>query len=207
MKTLKKMLSVVLVTAMMITVFAGCGAKVSPAESTKIYLDVVFKGDKKDISKIGMTEEDFNKVRTELEDSMMKQMAGASFNLSEEEKNTFKDKILEGYSKIEYTVGEGKEEGDTATVELKMKGFDLNKIMEKVQTQVKEEVAKNPSLATSQKDAVSLSFKITGDAFAEGILVDEAKTVSLKLNKNKDKNTWEVDSSAFGDLLSALIRM
>ncbi|HCW53596.1 MAG TPA: DUF5105 domain-containing protein, partial [Clostridium sp.] len=60
MKTLKKMLSVMLVTAMMITVFSGCGTKATPAESTKVYLDMVFKGDKKDISKIGITEDEFN---------------------------------------------------------------------------------------------------------------------------------------------------
>lgn len=206
MKKFKKIVAAGILAATMVMNVVGCGApKLAPAESAKVYLDVILKGDKTNIGKVGMTEDQFKETRTALEDSMMAQFTSTLTTISDEQKTKFKDDLIEGMSKLEYEVEDKSEDKETATVIVKIKGFNLTKITTIAQENLKSELEADPSLASSQNELLAASLKFTGAAFAEGNLVDEAKDIELQLDK-KD-NAWTLSTSGTTSLLSGVLGM
>ncbi len=205
MKNLKKVLSVVITIVMMSVMMLGCGGpKTTLEESTKIALDVILKADKSQIDKIGMSEEEYNDVRNSMEESMVKQFAGTSFNLSEDEQNTLKDNVLEGISKISYEVGEANIEKDTANVTVKIKGINVTELTKQAQNKLMEKVNADPALAQDQDKLIKESINVTGELFKEAPLTDDSRDVEFTLTKQD--NCWTVSDASFGDLLTALYR-
>lgn len=151
-----------------------------------------------------MSEEEYNDVRNSIEESMVKQFAGTSFNLSEEEQNTLKDNVLEGISKISYEVGEANIEKDTATVTVKIKGINVTELTKQAQNKLMEKVNADPALAQNQDKLIKESINVTGELFKEAPLTDDSRDVEFTLTKQD--NRWTVSDSSFGDLLTALYR-
>lgn len=208
MKKLKKILPLLLITVMTLMILTSCGKpKTTPEESAKIFLNVLLKGDKTNMDKIGMKEEDYTKFRTTVENELMKGFSSVGVDssiLTDKVKTDLKNDILKGLSKLEYEVVPVSTDKDTAKVQVKIKGFDMKKITETSQEKLKAEYAANPSM--TQKEIYQSSFKLVGEGIANGIVVKEPKSVTLTLTK-KD-NIWlpgENDVTALMNVLIGLI--
>jgi len=180
--------------------------KATPQESAKIFLDVTFKNDKTNIDKIGLTEKDYASFRKEIEDGIMQGIAEGNTDssiITDEIKNNLKADFIKGFSKIDYKVNTISTDKDTAEVEVKVRGFDMKKIIDNSMAKMKEEVNKNPSM--TEKQIYQSAFKMIGEDIAKGTLVQEPKSVKLTLTK-KD-NVWlpESETNYSDDMLSAIM--
>lgn len=207
MKKMKKLLSVVLVLSLAVTMLIGCGGpKTSPEDSAKIFLDVLLKDDKTNMEKIGMTEEDYTKFRSELESGMMEGFASTGLDesvITDEVKNQLKSDLLTGLSKLEYEVSTSTTEKDTAKVEVKIKPFDLTKVSTDAQKKLEADFTANPSM--TQADIFKASFKYVGEGIAAGTVKDEAKQVTFTLTK--ESNVWLPGENDVVALMNVIVGM
>lgn len=202
MKNVKKIIAVGLITMVTATCFIACGDKkeedpvakdtagydekqeATPADGTKAFLNLVLKDDKSDMEKVGLTEATYKKYRKQLEDGILKGFEATNLDssiLTKEVKNKYKDDILEGLCKIEYEVVEVSKENDTAKVEVKVRGFDFDKIATNVEEKLLAECDKNPAM--TEKEIFQSTFKYMGEQMAAGTIVSEPKSVTLTVNK------------------------
>ncbi|AGF56367.1 MULTISPECIES: DUF5105 domain-containing protein [Clostridium] len=189
MKNFKKVFSVVLVSLMAVMVLVSCGPKVSPEDTTKIFLDVVLKDDKTNMDKIGIKEKDYTDFKKEEDtaiDESFKASGMDSSILTDDVKATLKSNILKGLSTLTYEVTPVSSEGNKATVTVKIKPFDMEKIVKDGQSKIMEKVLANPSM--SEKEIYQEAFKIIGEAIAAGTVKDQPKSVTISLTK--EGNLW-----------------
>ena len=190
MRKMKKVFALLLIIAMSAMMLVGCGEpKTTPEESAKIFLDVLLKNDKTDIDKIGMNEEGYTEFRKVLEEGMMEGFSNTGVDnsiLTDEVKNAFKDSMLTGLTKLEYEVVSSSEDKNIAKVEVKIKGFDMNKISAESQKKLQAEFTKNPAM--TQAEMFQSSFKHVGEGIAAGIIVPEPNSINLTLTK--ENNIW-----------------
>ncbi|WP_026888972.1 DUF5105 domain-containing protein [Clostridium beijerinckii] len=184
MKKLKR-ISVLLLAVMMATIMlVGCGTKATPEESAKIFLDLLLKDDKTNMDKIGMKEKDYTEFRNSFDDGMMRGFENSGLDesiLTDDIKTSFKKDIITGLTKIEYEVVSSSTDKNTAKVQVKIKGFDMQKITENGQSEIMKKVTENPSMTKQQ--IYTESFKLIGGSMASGILKQEPQTITITLTK------------------------
>lgn len=206
MKNLKKFFAVILIAIMTATVLVACGEpKTSPEESTKIFLNILLKNDKTNMDKIGLKEEDYTKFRKEFEDGMSQGFNSSGFDekiLTEEIKTNFKNDILKGLSKLDYEVTLVSKDKKVAKVEVKIKGFDLKKISTDATAKLQEEYLANTSMTETQ--IYQESFKLIGKGIADGVLTQDAKTVTMTLTN--ENNTWIPGENDVTALVTAIMQ-
>lgn len=208
MKILKKILSVTIAAGMMSVMMLGCGSpKITPEESAKITFDVVLKSDKSQIDKINMSEDEYDQIRTTMEESLVKQLTSTSINLTDEEMEELKQNVLEGISKINYEIGEAEIDKDTAKVNVNIKGINVTELSKQLQSKLMEEVNADPSLAQDQDKLMKESFKLTGQLFKDAPLVEDGKDVEFTFTKDNKENIWVPEDGDFISLMSALYRI
>lgn len=195
MKNLKKFFVVILVTIITATTIVACGEpKTPPDESAKIFLNILLKNDKTNMDKIGLKEDEYAELRKEFEDYMTQGFSSSGIDekvLTEEVKTNFQNDIIKGLTKVEYKVTLVSKDKKTAKVEVKIKGFDLQKISTDAQTKLQEQYLANPSMTQSEK--YKELFNLIGKGIADGILTEDEKTIIMKLaNEN---NTWAPDKN------------
>lgn len=205
MKSLRK-LSVILAIMMFSIVMVSCSKpKTTPAEGTQILLDMLFKDDKSNISKIGVSDAEYAEFRKELDSGYMEGFTQSTngYTISEEDQNKLKEAIFTGMSKLEYEVNEISTEKDTAKVEVKIKGFDLNKIITDSTSKVTAAVFAD--LSMSEEDIMKLSTDAVSEAFSNGTFVEEFKSVTLNLTL--EDNMWVPQENDIYALMGAAISM
>lgn len=201
-----KRISVVFLTLMLsvVTLISCGGPKTTPEESAKIILDVVIKDDKSSIDKVGITEKEYTGIRDAFENGLMKGISSAGVDeniLTNEVKDKFKSDILAGLKKVKYEVKKISEDKDTAKVEVKLSGFDMEKIGKTAEDELKKKFEANPTM--TEKDIYQESFKIVGGKIADGVLVENPKTMTLTFTK--ENNVWMPKESELVDLMSAIV--
>lgn len=207
MKNVKKIITMGLITMLTATCFMACGDKkeATPAESTKVFLDLVFKDDKTDMEKVGLSEANYGKFREELENGMMQGFASSGLDstiLTDEVKNQLKDDILKGLTKLEYDVVEVSKEKDTAKVEVKMKGFDMQKIQANAESKLMAAYLAKPTM--TQAELFKETFKFVGEELAAGNIVSEPKSVTLTVDKTD--GVWLPGESDVMSLMTVLMQ-
>lgn len=206
MKIMKKVFAVILVTVMAAAMLVACGEpKTSPEESAKILLNVLLKNDKTNMDKIGLKEEEYTKFRKEFEDGMTQGFSSSGLDekvLTEEVKNNFKSDILKGLTKLDYQVTLVSKDDKTAKVEVKIKGFDIQKISTDATNKITEEVVANPTM--TETEIYQKSFKLIGKGIADGVLTQDQKTVTMTLT-NQD-NTWIPGENDIFALVTAIMQ-
>lgn len=203
MKKFKRIITLLLIAVMGAVLLTSCGkTKATPEESAKYFIDMVLKNDKSNMDKIGFTEEDYSKLRTALEENLISGFtnSGVSSNiLTEDIKKGLKDNILAGFSKVEYEVGVNSTEKKVAKVEIKIKGFDVNKIAEQATVKVQDVYTE----AMTQEQIFQEQYKFIGEGFANGILVEQPTTLTLTLNKVG--SYWMTDENSSRGLMESLV--
>ncbi len=205
MKNLKK-LSIIVAIMMFSIVMVSCSKpKTTPVEGTQILLDMLFKDDKSNISKIGVDDAEYELFRKELDSGYMEGFTQSTTGstISEEDQNKLKEAIFTGMSKIQYEVSEISTDKDTAKVEVKIKGFDLNKIIN--DSSAKITAAVFADLSMSQEDIMKLSTNAVSEAFANGTFVEEFKSVTLNLTLQD--NMWVPQENDIYALMGAAINI
>ena len=207
MKKMKNFFALLLVTVMATVMLVGCGEpKATPEESAKIFLDVLLKDDKTNMEKIGMNEDTYTEFRKTLEDGIMEGFTSTGIDssiLTDEVKDSFKNNILTGLTKLEYEVLSSSTDQDTAKVEVKIKGFDMQKIVGDGQNEIMEKVTTNPSM--SEAEIYEESFKIIGNAIAAGTVKKEPATITVVLTK--ENNVWLPEGNDIMSLMSSIVEM
>lgn len=205
MKKLKKYFVVILIAIVTSISIIACGEpKTPPDECAKIFLNILLKNDKTNMDRIGLKEEEYTELRKEFEDYMTQGFSSSGIDekvLTEEVKTNFQNDIIKGLTKVEYIVTLVSKDEKTAKVEVKIKGFDLQKISTDAQTKLQEEVHANPSMAQSEK--YKELFNIIGKGIADGILTEDEKTITMTL-KNEN-NTWVPDKNDSIAIVTAIM--
>lgn len=207
MKNLKRLFALVLIALMTGIMLAACGEpKIPPEESTQIFLNVLLKNDKANMNEIGMSEEDYAKFRKEFEDGMTKGFSSSGLDeniLTEEVKTNFKNDILKGLTKLDYEVSLVSKDKKNATVEVKIKGFDLKKISQEAADKLQEEYLANPAITQTQ--IYQESFRLMGKGIGDGVFAQDAQSVTMTLiNKN---NNWIPSENDITSLVTAIMQM
>lgn len=201
----KKIFSLILVVLISVILFISCGkTKITPEESTKIFLDVILKDNKGNMNKIGIKQEDYTKLKKDQEYITMKCFGPSGLEngiVTDEIKNNLKDDIVKGLSKVDYEVTLESADNNSAKVNVKMKTFDMEKIIKDGEDNIKEKYNANTSM--TQRDVLQEYFKIIGQSIANGTIKEEPQTVKINLN-NKD-NVWQVEDDAETNILNTVI--
>jgi hypothetical protein len=200
-KKLQKICALLLVTLVTLIPLTSCSApKSTPEETTKVVLDILLKDDKSNISKIGLTDKYYKEIRDDVDTGIDKGFeqglatGGVDKSvLTDDLKKELKKDILTGLSKIQYDVTKVSEDKKSAKVQIKAKGFDMNKIVETSKPKLLEKIKANKAM--TEKEVYQESLKLAGEGMANGILVDTPKTYDLNLTK--ESNVWVPNS---GDL-------
>lgn len=207
MKKMKKFLALFLITVMATMMLVGCeGPKTSPKESAEIFLDVLLKGDKTDMEKIDINEEKYTEFRKVLEEGIMEGFSYTEIDnsiLTDEVRNTFKDNMIKGLSKVEYEVVSDSTDRNISKAEVKIRGFDMKKISSDVQEKIQAEVTANPLM--KEKEIFQSSFKYIGEEIAAGTIVSEPNSMTLTLTK--ENNVWLPGENDVITLLTVIVSM
>lgn len=205
MKKFGKIFLVILVVMIMPMTLISCGgAKATPEESTKIFLDIILKDDKTNMNKIGVNKEDYLKLKKDQEADAMKCFGPSGLEnsiVTDEIKNSLKEDILKGISKIDYEVTLESIDENTAKVNVKIKVFDMDKAIKEGEDKIKEKYLANPSM--TQRDILQDYFKIVGEFMANGTVKEQMKTV--KINLNKKGSAWRPEDEAQSNIMNAII--
>ncbi|WP_160688931.1 DUF5105 domain-containing protein [Clostridium sp. C2-6-12] len=207
MKHLKKFFVVILITIITATTAVGCGeASTPPDESAKIFLNILLKNDKTNMDKIGLKEDEYGELRKEFEDYMTQGFSSSGIDenvLTEEVKTNFQNNIINGLTKVDYKVALVSKDKNNAKVEVKIKGFDLQKISTDAQTILHEKVLENPSMTQSEK--YKELFNLIGKGIAEGVLAEDEETIEMVLTN--ENNTWVPDKNDSISIVTAIMQM
>lgn len=192
MKNLKKLSAVLVSMLMLVTMLVGCGGpKLTPDESATIVLDIVLKADNSKLDSVKMTQEEFDKVRKEMEDAMMSQFDSAGVSIKDETKTNLLNAILEGMKKVEYEVKTVSEDKEQATVDVSIKGIDMKKMTEDLQADVTKYVTENPTL--SQDELLDYTFNKEAELIKNASISETAKTITITLTN--EGNVWVPNES------------
>lgn len=192
MKKLKKM-SIAIALLMVTFAITSCSKektitpKATPEETAKIYLDMSLKGDKSNIDKIGLSDAEYEEIRNGLDEIFIKQLSDVNtegVKISQEVQNNFKKDIFTGLAKIEYEVVPISIEEDSARVEIKIRGFDVNKISTGSVAKVQEACLKNASM--TDEEIMSLYIKTIGSYLSNGTLVETPSSVEMYMTLEND---------------------
>ena len=206
MKDLKKFFVVILVTIITATTIVACGEpRTPPDESANIFLNILLKNDKTNMDKIGLKEDEYAELRKEFEDYMTQGFSSSGIDekvLTEEVKTNFQNDIIKGLTKVEYKVTLVSKDKKTAKVEVKIKGFDLQKISTDAQTKLQEQYLANPSMTQSEK--YKELFNLIGKGIADGILTEDEDTITMVLTN--ENNTWVPDKNDGIAIVTAIMQ-
>jgi 5-bromo-4-chloroindolyl phosphate hydrolysis protein len=192
MKKLKKM-SIAIALLMVTFAVTSCSKektitpKATPEETAKIYLDMSLKNDKSNIDKIGLSDEEYEKIKNELDEELVKQLSEVNTEgakISEEIQSSFRKEIFAGLSKVEYEVLPKSLEEDNARVEIKIKGFDMNKIIADSTEKVKGEYSANPAM--TDEELMNSFIKAYGSYLANGTLAETATSLEFYMTLEND---------------------
>lgn len=206
MKKLRK-LSIIVAMLMLSIIMVACSKpKTTPEEGTKILLDMLFKDDKSNIDKIGVSDAEYQEFRTELEKGFAEgftETTNSGYTISDDAMNKFREDIFTGLSKMEYEVTTISTEKETAKVEVKIKGFDLNKIITDSTATVT--AAAFADLSMSEDEIMKLTLKVVGEGFANGTFLETPKSVTLNLTL--EDNMWVPQENDIYALMGAAMNM
>ncbi|QAA33891.1 DUF5105 domain-containing protein [Clostridium manihotivorum] len=204
MRRIKNIFILLMAVLLSTLTLVGCGEpKVTPEDSAKTILDIIIKNDKSNIDKVGITEKEYTNIRESFEGGLMKGISSSGLDesiLTDEVKNKLKSDILTGLSKVSYEIGAVSKEKDSAKVEIKIKGFDMDKISKTAEDKLKKEYEDNQSM--TEKQIYQESFKIVGEEIAKGTFVENPKTVTLTFTK--ENNVWMPKESELVDLMKEI---
>lgn len=187
MKNLGKKLWTMVSVAMLGIAVVGCGGpKVSPSESMTIMLDAICKGDDTKVESIGLKKDEVKEVR----DMMAKQaedgVTQLGLNVDDETKGLVVESTFTLLEKLEYTAETKSEDGDSATVELKVKGVDIDKIREDLNGELEKYVAEHKDV--KEDELLKYMFQKQIELIKSTPLKDEeVKTLTV----TKNGKVWE----------------
>lgn len=172
-----KQIFMLVVTLSLVIVVAGCGGpKLSPEATMQIYANMAVKADFSEYSKIGMTEDDLQKMKDMKEQAYERAakvvFAQGQMKPNDEAKAKFKDIVLKMGNMMEVKTEPVSKDDNTAVVKVSVKSIDqngfLNEILlPKLQERIQAKAA-DPNFDWNKEGAV-----IFMDTFAE--LLDQAK--------------------------------
>lgn len=190
MKKLKKIFGMILIITMAATMLISCGEpETKPEESAKIYMDLILKGDKINIDKIGVGNEEYTKFTQGFEKGILQGLEQSGLDkkvLTDEVKSNIEKDFVKGLSKIEYKVTSASNDSETATITVEIKSFDMNKISETASEKLDEKILNNKSEMT-KTEIYQESLRFMGQGIADGILTDKPQSIILKFTNNDDK--------------------
>ncbi|WP_238904568.1 DUF5105 domain-containing protein [Clostridium sp. YIM B02506] len=195
MKKLRKMICII--ALLMVTIaIVSCSKteptkpKATPEETTKIYLDMIFKNDMTNIDKIGLNDEDSEYLTGGIEKIFLKNFFKSNSDeasIPEEVKNSFIKDFMTGLSKLDYEVLPVSSTEDTAVVEIKTKVFDRNKILTAGIEKTKELYSVNPSM--TDEELMNSVYKGVSSSFANGTLLSESR-MSIECYLTLEDDVW-----------------
>lgn len=194
-----RILAVAAVACLACLLLSACGTTMSPTDTTKAFLDAMKASDTEKISQYYSG--DASAFGT---DSLEQELGSSSSagNLSEEDKQNLKT-ISEKIMDFDYSVGNEKIDGDSATVDVTLKTYDfgtaLTDAVNNVYTSVLSE-AFNGKTPSSEKIA-SKVYKEFAKQIGKHKEKSETTTVTMKLAK--EDGSWKV-SEVDEDFLDAL---
>lgn len=206
MKKIRKIGVIMLILTLSAVMVISCSKpKLTPEESTQIFLDMILKDDKSRMDKIGMTEEEYKSFREELENGLSEGMTQSTVGdlVTDEAKDNLKKDILTGLGKLEYEVVPVSTDKNTAKVEVKMKGFDFNKIIQDATEKIQTQYLANPSM--TQDELMLESCKLIGAGLANGTLVEEPKSITFSLTK--EDSIWVPAENDIIALMTTIMSM
>lgn len=190
MKKLKKIFGMILIITMAATMLISCGEpETKPEESAKIYMDLILKGDKINMDKIGVGNEEYAKFTQGFEKGILQGLEQSGLDekvLTDEVKSNIEKDFVKGLSKIEYKVTSASNDSETATITVEIKGFDMNKIAETTSNKLDEKILNSTSEMT-KTEIYQESLRFMGQGIADGILTDKPQSIILKFTNNDDK--------------------
>lgn len=165
---MKKKLLVLAVTIMAMFALIGCGAT-APKDVAKKYFE--------DVS--NQTNSSFSK------EAMKKQLGGNSSTANIPD--SCLDAMIDCIGKMEVTVTDEKVDGEKATVNLKVKGVNLNTLVNEAVTEVKSSL----SADSSQDEIYNKYFELVEKKLKEASLEER----DAKINLTKSNDEWKVNES------------
>ncbi|MDY3829211.1 MAG: DUF5105 domain-containing protein [Clostridium sp.] len=165
---MKKKLLVLAVTIMAMFALIGCGAT-APKDVAKKYFE--------DVS--NQTNSSFSK------EAMRKQLGGNSSTANIPD--SCLDAMIDCIGKMEVTVTDEKVDGEKATVNLKVKGVNLNTLVNEAVTEVKSSL----SADSSQDEIYNKYFELVEKKLKEASLEER----DAKINLTKSNDEWKVNES------------
>ena len=165
---MKKKLLVLAVTIMAMFALIGCGAT-APKDVAKKYFE--------DVS--SQTNSSFSK------EAMKKQLGGNSSTANIPD--SCLDAMINCIGKMEVTVTDEKVDGEKATVNLKVKGVNLNTLVNEAVTEVKSSL----SADSSQDEIYNKYFELVEKKLKEASLEER----DAKINLTKSNDEWKVNES------------
>ncbi len=204
MKKQKKIITMILVAAMLAVVFAGCGKKFDAKTYMQEYLDASYKQEFKEFCKIAdQTEEEAKKVYEEnldkVTDSMLN-VEGVEF--SEELINKYKELVKNMLASAKYNVVSAEEDKDgnfVAKVEVEplliLEGFEeeVAKASEDYLTEITEKMLNGEEQPDEQQiynDVMGIVYDILNEKVANPEY-GEKETVEVHINKKDNLYTPE----------------
>ena len=165
---MKKKLLVLAVTIMAMFALIGCGAT-APKDVAKKYFE--------DVS--SQTNSSFSK------EAMKKQLGGNSSTANIPD--SCLDAMIDCIGKMEVTVTDEKVDGEKATVNLKVKGVNLNTLINEAVTEVQSSL----SADSSQDEIYNKYFELVEKKLKEASLEER----DAKINLTKSNDEWKVNES------------
>lgn len=165
---MKKKLLVLAVTIMAMFALIGCGAT-APKDVAKKYFE--------DVS--SQTNSSFSK------EAMKKQLGGNSSTANIPD--SCLDAMINCIGKMEVTVTDEKVDGEKATVNLKVKGVNLNTLINEAVTEVQSSL----SADSSQDEIYNKYFELVEKKLKEASLEER----DAKINLTKSNDEWKVNES------------
>ena len=176
MKKIKKIVSIMLLLVLIIGAY-GCGSK-SPSNVVKTYFEELKKG----------TNGDFTQMLNNSLESAEKTSDAKENKLSDESAK----KIIDSMAKLTYTINSEKIDGDSATVNVKVNGPDMSKVLaEYMQKAITTAMANAFSGDKVNKDDQNKLFEsILSDCLDNITYAERTGDISLK----KSNGEWKIDA-------------
>lgn len=194
MKKISKVLLMIILSVVTLTMFVGCGGpKVAANESAQIILDILLKADNSRIGDVKMTQEQFEESRKAIEGSVAQMPAGVQLGESSNAMQVLSEAILEGMTKIEYETTLVSEDKESATVELKIKGFDMDKVNAELTPLIQEYYTANPSI--TETELMEYILVKEAELIKQGYIKTTPDTLTFKFTVQD--NVWLPEDSNF----------
>ncbi|MGL4773716.1 MAG: DUF5105 domain-containing protein [Clostridium sp.] len=200
MKRIKKVIALVLTLVMGMALMVGCGDKkttsLTPEESIKILMDANIFAKKDEISKVGITDAQFD-ILTKTKNTAFKKSFMTSSKMKEgvipdAQLDSFTSTVFEALGKSDIQIGTAKVDGKKATLDITIKGLDMNQVINNTVTDVTNVLTSNPNI---KEEEYMVKFM---ESYEKNIkaapLVATGKTVNITMTQ-KD-GYWDVDSNS-----------